>query len=334
MRINRNTLLKIAEDTIARRVRTKRGILSAYLCGSLLGEDYLMGGTADIDLTFIHIDTAPQEREIIRLTDEIHLDIAHYAQRDFRDPRELRIHPWLGPTIFDCQILHDPQHFMDFTQASVRGQFHNSTYVLSRCRKRIQSARQIWMGFYTDLPDEPGVVEVAAYIRALENAANAVTSLSGPPLAERRLLLEFPKRAEAVDRPGLYPGLLGLLGAPNVDRDTIRKWLPAWQRAVEGIPVTDVPPRLNPYRLVYYRRAFKDTLDGEQPMAVLWPLLRTWTLAVSCDPQDSETTGAWREACTQLGLLGVGFSERVEALDAYLDLVEETLEAWEERSGR
>ena len=56
MRINRQTLLRIANDTVAQRVRQERGILSAYLCGSLLGDDYLLGGCTDIDLVFIHID--------------------------------------------------------------------------------------------------------------------------------------------------------------------------------------------------------------------------------------------------------------------------------------
>ncbi len=102
MRINRDTLLGIAQDTVARRVRQERGILSAYLCGSLLGENFLLGGAADIDLVFIHIDPPAIEREVLRLTDEVHLDIAHYAQKDFREPRRLRQHAWLGPTIFSC----------------------------------------------------------------------------------------------------------------------------------------------------------------------------------------------------------------------------------------
>ena len=334
MRVNRSTLLKIADDTVARRVRTKRGILSVYLCGSLLGDDYLLGGTADIDLTMIHIDSAPQEREIVRLTDEIHLDIAHYTQRDFRNTRDLRIHPWLGPTIFDCQILYDPQHFMDFTQASVRGQFNNSTYVLSRSRKQVESARQIWMGFYTDMPPQPGVKEISAYIRAVNNAANAVASLSGPPLTERAFIRHFSARAEAVNRPGLYPGLLGLFGAPNIDPSTIETWLPKWQSAAEMLPISDVPARLHPHRLIYYRRAFEAMLASDQPMTVLWPLLRTWTEAAGCLDEDGGSRNDWGEACNQLGLLGDSFSERVEALDAYLDLVEETLESWELKSGR
>jgi hypothetical protein len=41
--------------------------------------------------------------------------------------------------------------------------------------------------------------------------------------------------------------------------------------------------------------------------------------------------GAWRDAFLQLGYLGAGFAERVEALDAYLDVVEETLDDWKKK---
>ena len=40
-----------------------------------------------------------------------------------------------------------------------------------------------------------------------------------------------------------------------------------------------------------------------------------------------------REVLLHLGLLGAGFKEGVAALDAYLDMVEETLEEWGRASG-
>ena len=328
MRVNRGTLLKIANDTVSQRARQDLGVISAYLCGSVLGDDYLLGGTTDIDLTFIHIDTVSEEREIVRLTDEIHMDIAHYAQRDFLQTRELRTHPWLGPTISGCDILYDPQHFMDFTQASVRGQFHRSDYVLERAQGQAERARQIWMAFYTDTPTEPGPEEVVIYLRAAGQAANAIASLNGPPLTERRMLLRFHERAEMVDRPGLQPGLLGILGAPYVEASTIKEWLPDWQAAYEAIPAEQAPPRLHPDRKVYYLSAFEALLDGDQPHAVLWPLLRTWSQAAIVLAPEEAALVPWREAFLQLGLLGTGFAARVEALDAYLDMVEETLDDW------
>src|SRR5512134_1908821 len=100
MRINRETLLKVAEQTVAQRVRNERDIMAAYLSGTLLEESYMLGGTADIDLTFLHMDKPSTEREVRRLTDEVHLDMSHYDQRDFSQARKLRLHPWLGPTIY------------------------------------------------------------------------------------------------------------------------------------------------------------------------------------------------------------------------------------------
>lgn len=328
MRVNRGTLLKIANDAVSQRTRQDRGIVSAYLCGSLLGDDYLLGETTDIDLTFIHIDAVTEEREIVRLTDEIHLDIAHYAQKEFHQTRKLRTHPWLGPTIFGCKILYDPQHFMDFTQASVRGQFHRADYILERARQQAESARQIWMAFYCETPDMPGPRDIGTYLRAAGHAANAIASLNGSPLTERRMLLNFPERAEAVGRPGLYPGLLGILGAPNVESQKIENWLPAWKAAFKALPSEVAQPRLNPNRCAYYLWAYKEILAGDQPKAVLWPLMRTWSQTAAELLPGADEQLAWQEACMQLGLMGTGFAKRIEALDAYLDIVEETLDDW------
>ena len=327
MRINRDTLLKIAEETVSRLVRQDHSLLAAYLCGALLDEDFLLGGTADIDLAFIHLDTPSVEREVQRLSDEIHLDIAHYDQRDFQHARRLRLHPWLGPTIYACKVMYDPQHFLDFTQASVRGHFNRPDYILGRATQQVEHARQIWLGFTSQVKNQPGPRDVLTYLRAIDHAANAVASLDGPPLPERRLLINFPARAEAAGRPGLYPALLGMLGAPQVDREVLKSWLPSWQRALESLPQGAIPARLHPCRHAYYRRAFEEILDGEKPADVLWPLLRTWAIAAGMLLDQEEGQIAWRKACERLGLLGKGFNERVMALDAFLDLVEETIEA-------
>jgi hypothetical protein len=338
MRINRETLLRIADDTIAQRARKERGLLSAYLTGTLLGDDYLLGGTGDIDLAFIHLDPPAEAREIVRLTDEIHMDIAHYEQKEFRRARELRLHPWLGPTIFNCKVLYDPQHFLDFTQASVRGQFNRAETVLGRARSQAGHARQIWQAFALADPavgdrEKPEPDELSKYLRAVDHAANAIASLSGPPLTERRMLLDFPQRAAAVGRPGLYPAFLGMLGAPNVDAAIIRSWLPDWQWAYDGIPAGQAPARLHPHRRLYYQRAIESLLNSPQPQAALWPMLRTWTLAASLLPESAPGRVAWVDACQRLGLAGEDFNERVRALDAFLDMVEETLERWAAENG-
>jgi len=332
MRITREALLKVVDNTVTQRTRADRSLLSVYLCGSLLSGDHLMGGSADIDLVFIHTDSISAEREIVQITEEVHLDIAHHFHRDYRQTRQLRVHPWLGPTVYACKILHDPQHFMDFTQASVRGQFYRSDHVLQRARKFAEQARQIWMSFYSQ-PVEPGPQEVGEYLKAVEHAANAIASLSGPPLTERRFLLRFPARAEAIGRGGMYHGLLGLLGAPNADLESLIAWQKAWQAAYKAIPAEIAPARLHADRLAYYQKAFESILKSEQPNIVLLTLLRTWTLAVKQLETDVPERTEWNAACEQLRLLGDGFSDRVEALDAYLDMVEEALDRWGQENG-
>jgi hypothetical protein len=335
MRINRDTLLKIAQDTVTQRTRKDRGILSAYLCGALLGDDYLLGGTADIDLVFIHLDRVDDKREIVRLTDEVHLDIAHHYQKDYQQTRSLRLHPWLGPTLCECKTLYDPQHFLDFIQASVRGQFYRSDHVLERARQSADHARQIWQAFSLNLPD-PGPKELSLYLRAVEHATNAVVRLNGFPLTDRRLLLQFPQRAEQVKRPGLQAALLGMLGGPKADKETLQAWIPLWTETYTTASPLDGAQsmgRTNPLRLNYYQKAFQAILQREQGQAVLWPLLRTWTDAALLLPEEAPERASWREAGLHLGLLGPAFGERVAALDAYLDQIDETLENWARENG-
>ncbi len=332
MRITRNVLMKIVHDTIEQRTRADRSLLAIYLCGSLLGEDYLLGGTADIDLVVIHLDNPAQEREIVHLTDEVHLDIAHHLQKDYRQSRRLRLHPWLGPTLFSCQSLYDPQHFLDFIQAGVRGQYDRSDYVVERARKLVEPARRLWLR--TMQSDQPPTAEVVlGYLKALRNAANAIASLSGPPLTERRFLLGFPARAEAINRPGLYPGILGLLGATNLEANVLETWLPAWKTAFQALGESKAPARLHPDRRAYYQQSIEALIQAGNWQVALWPLLHTWTLAVHTLGDRSEPAQPWQEAFTRLDLLGDGFAQRLEALDAYLDTVEEAIDSWARENG-
>ena len=332
MRINLETLMKIAKETSERRARTDRDLLAVYLHGSLLEGDPLLGGTTDIDLVFIHFDEVLTPREIQRLTDEVHLDIAHHARREYHQARSLRLHPWIGPTLFAGKVLYDPQHFLDFTQASVRSQFNRPDYVLGRAYSQAKHARQMWLSLH-EQSDEPGWDEVELYLRAVGHVANAVASLSGAPLTERRLLLKFPARAEAVAKPGLYAGLLGLLGGSNVDGATLQSWLSLWEEAYRSVPVMNAPARLHPERRLYYQRAMEKILESERPQNILWTLLNTWTQAIGLMPADAKERQAWQEIVQHLGLWGEEFRQRVNALDAYLDNVEEVLEQWGRHKG-
>jgi hypothetical protein len=332
MRITPKVLHKIATDFVNQRTRTTRDLVAVYMHGSALDESPLLGGVTDIDLFFVHAGPVAEAREIVRLTDEVHLDIAHHVQGIYRHPRELRLQPWLGPTIHDALILYDPNHFMDFIQAGVRGQFFYPEHVLQRARQQVEEARQIWMGYQLELP-VPSPQQVATYLRAVELAANSIASLHGHPLTERRMLLNFPQCAERVRRPGLYAGLIGLLGGPTVDSETLTAWISAWRATYQELLPEQAPVRLHSHRLLYYLRAFEAILGSARPLDTLWPLVHTWTAAICALPAGTSGFMQWQQSMTHLGLMGERFAERVDALDAYLDLVEETLETWGQEFG-
>ena len=208
MRITRETLLKLARDTVTQRARADRGIVSAYLHGSLLEEEPLLGGTADIDLFIVHNDSSQVEREIVRITDEVILDITHHPRNVYRQTKELRLHPWLGPTIFGCKILYDPQHFMDFTQAGVRGQFNRADQVLGRARPQVEHARQMWMDFDTN-PPAPGL-EFRPVIPAHYGTCGQRGRAGQRRSVDRAAIaVEIPRTSQSCQTPWSSPRLAG-----------------------------------------------------------------------------------------------------------------------------
>jgi hypothetical protein len=74
-------------------------------------------------------------------------------------------------------------------------------------------------------------------------------------------------------------------------------------------------------------------LNSPTSQDALWPLWRTWTHILCALPADTPQRAAWQKAGEQLGLLGAAFAEKIAALDAYLDMVEEILENWARENG-
>lgn len=326
MRVTRESLIKIARETAQERAYNDTDIIAAYLTGSLANDqlDPMLGGTADIDIIFVHKEEPKHRREFVKLTPDFHVDISHRAKAEFKRPRELRLDPWLGWEMYDPMLLYEREKFFEFVQAGLRAgsEFNAPAPALQRSRELLSHGRGIWR----DLLEIGGAVtprDVAKYMKSLYHAVNAVAELSGPPLQERRLMLEFADRAETAQRPGMDAALVGLMGASALDPSAIHSWVPEWKLAFESaVEVSRVDPRIHPARLNYYEKAFQAMLEGGKPRAALWPLLQTWTLAVDAVPQEESP---WRSACGQLGLVA-GMSERVDALDHFLDEVEALLD--------
>ena len=325
MRVTRESLLRIAKETAQERAYNEPDIIAAYLTGSLLNIDPMLGGTADIDIVFVHKNKPPRVREFVKLTPDFHLDISRRAKDEFKSPRELRSDPWLGYEMYDPILLYEREKFFDFVQASLRAgfDFEQPPLMLQRCRKMLSHGRQIW----TDLTEikSAGPKEIRKYMKSLFHAVNAIAELSGPPIQERRFLLEFPARAEAANKPELTSAAFGLIGANHLNADKIKSWIPDWEYAFKlACENTKVDIRISIARINYYEKAINAMLEGAIPLAALWPLFHTWTLAA--DVLDGDHLKFWETAAGELGLLGAGFAERVNELDHFIDDVEITLD--------
>ena len=323
MRITKESLLRVARENVSQRIHARPDLVAAYLTGSLLKEEPLLGNTTDIDLVFVHPLQPSARREVVSLTPEIHLDIKFNPRSEYEPARELRTHPWLGPEMYDPIRLYDGQHFFDYVQAGLREKYHDPLNAHGRAKINAQHARQIWTDLQLKQDNSPKTMNF--FLKSVNHAANAIAVIKDSPLSERRFLLEFPVYAEKNGNVGLTGDLYSLLGAEFADKNSLEALLPAWEK--DFITAGKSPSAtmgLHPARLTYYRQGFEALLAGEKPLAVLWPLIHTWSLAAQALPEEEQF--AWTSFCQQLGLIEAGMDTRLQKLDIFLDDVEKILD--------
>lgn len=333
MRINRDFLIKTARDQTARRLRVEKDVLAAYLCGSVLLDEPLLGGTADIDIVLIHAGTPKIAREIVRLNEDIHLDIAHHSESVYQQPRALRVDPWVGTAAQNHPVLlHDVRHWFEFTQASLGSQFYRSDHTAARARVLLNKAREAWAQLSESRA--PFIKKYQLFASAVENGANAAACLTGTPLCRRRFLSELPARLENSTAAGLTAGLISLLGFNQLTTESLQAILPDWEQAFNTVSAQPgAPADLQPVRLKYYRSAALEYLERGDVPAAAYPLFATWCKTAGSMPATSPEYLAWLKAEKEIGLSKETLPEKIAALDAYLDHVEEVVDAWDENAG-
>jgi hypothetical protein len=332
MRITRDLLLSTAEETVKRELFGSNDIVCAYLTGSITREDPLVGGTTDIDLIYIHSLETPQEREIVPITDDFHLDIAHFSQSYFSKPRKLRTDRWVGS--FLCHypiILHDTNHWFDYVRSGIFAHFFEPVYKIQRVKPFIESARQSWLGLLNQDGDHLNTVH--QYLQVIKDAANAIACLTSVPLTDRRFLMDFPAAVQAINMPGLEGGLVDLIVPAEPIEPDWENWINAWESAFSSfIQVDKQPLAYSSCRRSYYEKAINGLKD-ENSHAALWLLLWTWSFFASLLPGNDPSQKGFKELLGQLALDQEAFPERLSSLDKFLDAVEESIDRWSSASG-
>jgi len=322
MRTTRDTLVKLARDTVKQRVSTDHNLIAAYMVGSTLTDDPFLGGAADVDIVFLCIQHPAVAREIVRLSPDVHLDMYYWESTALEPPRKLRTDPLLGYIIYAPAVLYDTRHFLEYAQAIVRAQFDDPPNLLARARHHSDPARRLWMELQSGAGD-PRPADMLKYLESVRHAAQAFALFDGPPLTERRFLLDFAARVAVGDSPELHETLLDLVGRLGFDPAETAAMLPAWEGAFAEAARTGEVPSIHPARLNYYKHGIEALLKADAPSAALWPLIHTWTAAAAALPSYGDEVKEWTQALSALGLVGEGFEYRLQGLDRFLDSLEE-----------
>ncbi len=329
MRITQTLLIDLARREIEKRAEAN-GLLAAYLIGSVVHDQAVFGGAADIDLVLIHDGEALLGREIVGLSDDVHLDILHHDRQLYAQPRELRRDPWIGPAIYDPLPLYDPDHFFEWAQASIRGQFLRADFRVARAQTFLERARRL-QSEIDPAADWIGRLVVSAFL-----GANAIATLAGPPASGRRALSALRQACQQAEFDQAYAGLLRLLGADRGGLHKASDWVGGWARAFDAAAPFSTRPELFPERRAYYLKAFQSQLESGEAEAILPALLETWARALSVlrgFSQEGDHLASFEAAAADLALDPDSAAERLADLDAYLDHLEAFLEDWSVRHG-
>ena len=326
MRITDDQLHKFALDAVKTRSRNEPDIHAAYLTGSILTDDALLGGAADIDIILVHRYQITADREVEAITPEVSLDIQHILKDSYEPHRKLRQDPWLGYPVTQPKImLYDTNHWFEFIQAGVSADFQSAENVLARADLQLAAARQNWLNLLKSSP-ESQVLWIQQSLDILALAANAVAGLIGPPLTTRRFLVKFREQALTLGAPAVLGDFISLLGNLDVTQEQLRGWTDAFEAELTQSAGQAIPLDLAPCRHAYYLNAIRALTVGEAPEEALWPLLKVWTdlnCAVSTKPSE-----AWLDCIDALQLNKEHLNQKADALDAFLDNVELVLETW------
>ncbi len=179
---------------------------------------------------------------------------------------------------------------------------------------------------------KPGLFTLRAYLRSIEEAANALSCLVGLPLAERRLFTQFAMRAQAAGLPTLASSLAELVTSPAVTDEAWLSWQADWKACLFQVSSQDnCPVELSSIRHSYLFNAALASWE-KTPAGAMWLMLKTWTDAVTFLPKDSPLLESFDRMCSLLELSPENYSQRIAGLDRFLEEIEAYFDSFKQKN--
>ncbi|MEL7645704.1 MAG: hypothetical protein AAGU04_05500, partial [Anaerolineaceae bacterium] len=203
--------------------------------------------------------------------------------------------------------------------------FNSPETVYARGQSAAEKARQLW--FELEDPQElPFTLWTDLYYKVVGSAANAIAIINGPALTTRRMLLDFPARAEALGKLELTGELLQLISRAPINSEILNTWRPVWENALTAAgKLPDCPPNLLPARKAYFVNSCAAMIESGSAHAALWPMVETWRQAGQILADDPAQQEAWQKFLEALEITQTNKNEQIERLDLFLDNAEAAL---------
>jgi hypothetical protein len=321
---HREALIELASSVARERMQARRSLVSAYLTGSVAAHEPALGGATDVDLVLIDADQPPALPELQVVRPELVVDVHYRSQVAYRNAKQLRVHPWLGPELCEPVFLFDPTHFFELAQSAARGQFHRPDHVATRARAFLALA-----GAHLTAP----APSLEALSLALWDAANAIITLSGLPAGRRRLTLRLDTAALRIEQPAVYDRFLALTGGPGLEMSQAEVLLIDLGAAYR-LAQTDTDERLHPARWPLYEHGLRAQIAADRSADALWLILHLWQAAARHLADKPWDAPAYTAFLSRIGLsTPADLHDRARAVRDYLHLAQRTVADWADRNG-
>jgi len=110
-------------------------------------------------------------------------------------------------------------------------------------------------------------------------------------------------------------------------------WLAGWRADFNELQKhKDLPIKYSNGRMAYYEKAIEGLKETNQ-QAALWILLWTWTEISCLLYPDGNQAESYSDFCRMLSLSSDQFEGHIKDMDAYLDVVEESIDRWSQQNG-
>lgn len=336
--IEQSTLLRLARTYADGKMKDRPSLRAIVLIGSVARAEPALGDAVDLDILLIDDYIPDPPFELVRLSENVFVEASYARVAELADRKAVRAQPFVAPALNDALILHDPRHYFDILQASVRAPYNKPDNIYARSLAALGQAQRSLdrFGLWREDPPSspPSLDDLAEYRTALYAAGQALILLTGSPgdtVGVRKFMVRY-EAATRQHRPELYPlflSALGVLNFPVADYELLlHDWLTLYRAANQR---GENNPLVSPLKRGYYERGFRALVAEGHTLNTLW--LFEHTLGATLAAQEAPPE-AWRRYLALTGKDSVAaFLERIDSAQQLCAETEQTLTAWARGEG-